>query len=168
AAGGLAEYWRMLRMMLWAVLPIGLAVLRGGLVLGAQQSGTEDASLASEVEAATRTGRLVMRVLGLPGHVTLRPGRGWLGAAPGLRSVVRAWWRGLKLLLRRPLATLLVYVVTCIAGFGLAALLGWLRLAVDGIGAGAAVLSFLVGQAIVLALAWGRIARLHGLAAIAR
>lgn len=61
-----------------------------------------------------------------------------------------------------------MYVVTCIAGFGLAALLGWLRLAVDGIGAGAAVLSFLVGQAIVLALAWGRIARLHGLAAIAR
>lgn len=168
AAGGLSEYWRMLRMMLWSVLPIGLAILFGGIVLGALQAGTEDAILASEVESATRIGLIVMVVLGVLAHVTVEAGRGWLGADPALRSVVRAWWRGLKLLLRRPLATLLVYVVTCVAGFGLAALLGWLRLAVDGIGAGAAVLSFLVGQAIVLAIAWGRIARLHGLAAIAR
>jgi hypothetical protein len=38
---------------------------------------------------------------------------------------------------------------------------------VDGVGIGAVVLSFLVGQAIVLAIAWGRIARLRGMAAIA-
>lgn len=167
-AGGLSEYWRMLRMMLWSILPLGLALLVGGAVTGALHAGTEDAILASEVETAGRIGMIVMVVLFVLAHATVEAGRGWLGADPALRSVVRAWWRGLKLLLRRPLATLLVYVVTVVASLLLATLFGWLRLGVDGVGTGAAVLSFLVGQAIVLAIAWGRIARLQGMAAIAR
>lgn len=166
-AGGLTEYWRMLRMMLWSILPIGLALAVGGGVAGALQAGTEDAILASEVETAGRIGMIVMAVLFVLAHATVEAGRGWLGADPALRSVVKAWWRGLKLLLRRPLATLLVYIVTLVASLLLAALFGWLRLAVDGVGPVAAVLSFLVGQAIVLAIAWGRIARLRGMAAIA-
>jgi hypothetical protein len=166
-AGGVSEYLRMLRMMLWSILPLGLALLVGSGVMGALRKGTEDAILASEVESAGRIGLIVLLVLLVLAHATVEAGRGWLGADPALRSVVRAWWRGVKLLLRRPLATLAVYLVTCIAGFGLALLLGWARIAIDGVGIGAAVLSFLVGQAIVLALAWGRIARLRGMAAIA-
>lgn len=166
-AGGLSEYWRMLRMMLWSILPLGLAVLVGGGIMAALHKGTEGAILASEVESAGRVGMIAMLVLFVLAHATVEAGRGWLGADPALRSVVKAWWRGLKLLVRRPLATLLVYLVTCVAGLGLALLLGWLRVAVDGVGPGPAVLSFLVAQAIVLAIAWGRIARLHGMAAIA-
>ena len=166
-AGGLSEYWRMLRMTLWSILPLGLAVLVGGGIIAALHKSTEGAILASEVDSAGRIGMIAMLVLFVLAHATVEAGRGWLGADPALRSVVKAWWRGLKLLLRRPLATLLVYVVTCVAGFGLALLLGWLRVAVDGVGIGPAVLSFLVAQAIVLAIAWGRIARLHGMAAIA-
>ena len=153
-AGGFSEYWRMLRMMLWSILPLGVALMVGGIVVAAMQKGTEGAILASEVESAGRIGMIVLAVLFVLAHATVEAGRGWLGADPALRSVVRAWWRGLKLLLRRPLATLLVYAVTCIAGFGLAALLAWLRLAVDGVGIGAVVLSFLIGQAIVLAIAY--------------
>jgi len=80
---------------------------------------------------------------------------------------VKAWWRGVKLLLRRPLATLLVYVVASVAGYGLAALFAWWRVRADGTGTGAFVLSFLLGQAIVAMLAWGRIARVTGMAALA-
>src|SRR5690606_20708244 len=116
AAGGPSDYRRVLGMLLGSVLQIGLANLLRGGVLGALPAGTEDAILASEVESATRIGLIVMVVLGVLAHVTVEAGRGWLGADPALRSVVRAWWRGLKLLLRRPLATLLVYVVTCVAG----------------------------------------------------
>ena len=54
-----------------------------------------------------------------------------------------------------------------IAGYGLALLLAWLRFKVDGVGTGAFILSFLCGQAIVAALAWGRIARLYGMADLA-
>lgn len=165
--GGLAEYWRLLRMLLWSVLPIGLALAAGGGILGALEHGSEGAVLASEAEAATRTGLVAMVVLFVLAHATVEAGRAWLGADLALRSVVKAWWRGLKLLVRRPLATLLVYLVASIAGYGLALLFAWLRLQVDGVGVPAALFAFLAAQGIVAMLAFGRIARLYGLGALA-
>jgi hypothetical protein len=165
--GGLSEYWRMLRMLLWSAIPLGLALVVGGGVMGALRKGTEDAILASEADAAARIGLIVAVVLFVLAHATVEAGRGWLGADRGLRSVIRAWWRGLKLLLRRPLATLLVYLVASIVGYGLALLFGWLRVRADGVGMGAFALSFLLGQAIVAMLAWGRVARLYGMADLA-
>ena len=165
--GGLSEYWRMLRMMLWSLIPLGLALMVGGGISGAAASGVEQPVLASEVESATRVGMIAAAIVFVLAHATVEAGRGWLGADAALRSVIKAWWRGLKLLLRRPLATLLVYIVAGIAGYGLALLFAWLRFKVDGVGTGAFVLSFLCGQAIVAALAWGRIARLHGMADLA-
>jgi hypothetical protein len=165
--GGLSEYWRMLRMLLWSVIPLGIAAAIGGGVIGAMAKSTEQAILASEVDSASRIGLVVAAVVFVLAHATVEAGRGWLGADSGLRSVVKAWWRGCKLLLKRPLATLLVYLVASIVGYGLALLLAWLRVRVDGIGMGAFVLSFLLGQLIVAMLAWGRIARLYGMADLA-
>jgi hypothetical protein len=165
--GGLSEYGRMLRMLLWSVIPLGIAAAIGGGVIGALGKSTEQAILASEVDSASRIGLVVAAVVFVLAHATVEAGRGWLGADSGLRSVVKAWWRGCKLLLKRPLATLLVYLVASIVGYGLALLLAWLRVRVDGIGMGAFVLSFLLGQLIVAMLAWGRIARLYGMADLA-
>jgi hypothetical protein len=165
--GGLSEYWRMLRMLLWSLIPLGIAAAIGGGVIGAMAKGTEQAILASEVDSASRIGLVVAAVVFVLAHATVEAGRGWLGADNGLRSVVKAWWRGCKLLLKRPLATLLVYLVASIVGYGLALLLAWLRVRVDGVGMGAFVLSFLLGQLIVAMLAWGRIARLYGMADLA-
>lgn len=165
--GGLAEYWRLLRMLLWSVLPLGLALLVGGGVMGALDHRTEGATLASEVDAASRAGLVMLAVLFVLAHASVEAGRGWLGADLALRSVVKAWWRGLKLLLRRPLATLLVYVVASLVGYGLALLFAWVRLRVDGAGAGAALLAFLAAQGVVAMLAFGRIARLYGMGALA-
>jgi hypothetical protein len=165
--GGVAEYWRLLRMLLWSILPLGLALMAGSAASAALQHRAEGAVLASEVESAARAGLVVLAVLFVLAHATVEAGRGWLGADLALRSVVKAWWRGLKLLLRRPLATLLVYLVASIAGYGLALLFAWLRVRVDGVGGGAALLGFLAGQGIVAMLALGRIARLYGLGALA-
>jgi hypothetical protein len=166
--GGLSEYWRMLRMLLWSAIPLGIALAIGGGVMGAMHKGTEHAVLASQVDSATRTGLIVAAIVFVLAHATVEAGRGWLGADRGLRSVIKAWWRGLKLLLRRPLATLLVYLVASLVGYGLALLFAWLRVRVDGVGTGAFVLSFLLAQAMVAMLAWGRIARLYGMADLAR
>jgi hypothetical protein len=165
--GGLSEYGRMLRMLLWSVIPLGIAAAIGGGVIGALGKSTEQAILASEVDSASRIGLVVAVVVFVLAHATVEAGRGWLGADTGLRSVVKAWWRGCKLLLKRPLATLLVYLVASLAGYGLALLFAWLRVRVDGVGIGAFVLSFLLGQAIVAMLAWGRIARVYGMADLA-
>lgn len=165
--GGLAEYGRLLRMLLWSLLPLGAALLLGAGLLAALDHRTQGAVLASQVDAVHRTGLAIVLVLFVLAHATVEAGRGWLGADPALRSVVRAWWRGLKLLLRRPLATLLVYLLVSAVGYALALLFAWLRLRVDGLDAGAAVLAFLATQGIVAMLAFARIGRLYGLGALA-
>jgi hypothetical protein len=165
--GGVSEYWRMLRMMLWSMIPLGVALAIGGGIMGAMNSGAEHAILAADADAAARNGLIAAGIVFVLLHATVEAGRGWLGADRTLRSVVKAWWRGVKLLVRRPLATLLVYLVASIAGYGLAALFAWWRVRADGTGGGAFVLSFLLGQAVVAMLAWGRIARVTGMASLA-
>lgn len=164
---GLTEYWRMLRMLLWSLIPLGIAIGIGVAAMGAADKFTEDAILSSEVANASRTAMLVAAIFFVIAHASVEAGRGWLGADSSLRSVIRAWWRGLKLLLRRPVATLGVYLGSLIVGLGLALVLSWLRLKVDGAGIGAMVVSFLVTQAMVAALAWGKIVRLYGLSDLA-
>lgn len=165
--GGLAEYWRMLRTLVWSLIPMGIAIGIGVAAIGAAGKATEQAILSSEVADASRMAMIVAAIVFVLAHATVEASRAWLGADISLRSVIRAWWRGLKLLLRRPIATLGVYLGSVIVGFGLAILLSWLRLEVDGVGTGAMVLSLLVTQAMVAALAWGKIIRLYGLADLA-
>jgi hypothetical protein len=165
--GGLAEYWRMLRMMLWSLIPLGIALAIGGGVMGAMRSGAEDAILSADADAAGRNGLIVAGIVFVLLHATVEAGRGWLGADRTLRSVVKAWWRGVMLLLRRPLATLLVYVVATVVGYGLAMLFAWWRVRADGAGGGAFALSVLLGQATVAMIAWARIARVTGMASLA-
>jgi hypothetical protein len=165
--GGIAEYWRMFRMMLWSLIPLGIALAIGGGIMGAMHAGADDAILASDADAAGRNGMIIAGIVFVLLHATVEAGRGWLGADRNLRSVVKAWWRGVKLLVRRPLATLLVYVVASLVGYGLAALFAWWRVRADGTGTGAFVLSFLLGQAVVAMVAWARIARVTGMASLA-
>jgi hypothetical protein len=165
--GGLSEYWRMLRMMLWSLIPLGIALAIGGGVMGALGSRADDAILAADADAAGRNGLIVAGIVFVLLHATVEAGRGWLGADRTLRSVVKAWWRGVMLLVRRPLATLLVYVVATLVGYGLALLFAWWRVRADGTGTGAFVLSFLLGQAAVAMIACARIARVTGMASLA-
>ena len=165
--GGVSEYWRMFRMMLWSLIPLGIALAIGGGIMGAMGSGAGDAILAADADAAGRNGMIVAGIVFVLLHATVESGRGWLGADRNLRSVVKAWWRGVKLLVRRPLATLLVYVVASLVGYGLAVLFAWWRVHADGTGTGAFVLSFLLGQAVVAMIAWARIARVTGMASLA-
>jgi hypothetical protein len=70
-------------------------------------------------------------------------------------------------LLRRPLKTLLFYLVVSVLGLAIASAFGIARIhttAVDG----GFWLAILLGQLIVLVLAWMRVARLYALARLAR
>lgn len=165
--GGIVEYWRMLRMMLWSLIPLGIALAIGGGVIGAMSDGADHAILESEADAAARNGLIVAGIVFVLLHATVEAGRGWLGADRNLRSVIKAWWRGVKLLVRRPLATLLVYVVASVVGYGLAVLFALWRVHADGTSTGAFMFSFLLGQAIVAMVAWARIARVTGMATLA-
>ena len=167
AHGGLSEYGRMFRMLLWSIIPMGIALAVGAAISGALGKHARDAILASDVARASNIGLGVMVVLLLFAHATVEAGRGWLAADVGLRSVIRAWWRGLKLLVRRPLSCVGVYLGTAIAGYGLALGLVWLRTKTGGPGMGGFVLGLVVSQCLVAMLAFARIARLHGFAILA-
>ena len=165
--GGLSEYGRMFRTLLWSSLPLGIAIGIGAALMGMAGKKADTAIVASDVEGIGRIALWSAIALFVLAHATVEAGRGWFGADATLRSAIRAWWRGCKLLLRRPVAVLVVYLGTTIAGYGLAALLGLLRLEFNGASAGGFVIAALLTQLVIVALSWGRIARLYGMAALA-
>lgn len=161
---GLREYGRMFRMLLWSVVPLGLALAVGGGARAFADDHTAQTILVSEAEAATRIALVAFAIAAVLAHAGIETGRGWLAAHADERSVLRAWWRGCRLLVRRPLATLAAYLGTSAAGGALALLFGLLRLQVDSSGWFGFAAAFALTQCAVAALAWGRIARLYALA----
>lgn len=165
--GGFAEYGRMFRTLLWSIVPLGIAIGLGMMAINLGTKHEDKAILASEVENGKTIGLIVLAVLFVFAHMTVEAGRGFFGADAGLRSALRAWWRGAKLVFRRPLASLIVYLGTSLAGYLVAALLGLWRLNVNGAGIGGFLLGLVLAQLVIVFLAWGRIARLYGFAELA-
>ncbi|BCT94546.1 hypothetical protein LYSHEL_04170 [Lysobacter helvus] len=164
---GLREYGRMFRMLLWALVPLGIAfAVFAGMGKWADTQA-ETAILASVGDNAHRLGLIVFGVLFVIAHATVEAGRGMLAAEPARRSVVKAWWRGTKLFFRRPLAVLIVYLGTLLLGEGLALVFGFARTQVGAASVGGFIAGLLLVQLVVMAIAWGRAARLYGMAALA-
>lgn len=161
--GGLGEYGRMFRLMLWSVLPMGLALaVIAGMMAWVGDKG-EHAIVESEVENAGRIALLVGGFAFVLMHATVEAARAQFAADAQLRSAIRAWWRGFKLVLRRPFSTLGVYLVLTAFGLLLAALFGWGRLNVLPLGAMGIFFGLLLTQAGSAALGWMRSARLFAL-----
>ena len=165
--GGIGEYGPMLRMLLWSAIPLGLAVVVGTAIIGANEAAHEHAVMAADVATGRNIGLAIAALLFVLASASLDAGRGWIAADGRLRSAVKAWWRGLKLLLRRPLAVLGTWVATTLLGLVLAAVFAWLRGMVSPAGFGGFLLALLLGCGIAASLAWGRIARLYGMRALA-
>jgi hypothetical protein len=165
---GLREYGRMARMMLWSVLPLGVAFAIGGGMEAWASKQAETMILESGAINASRIAMVVLWVAFVLMHATVEAGRGVMAADPSRRSAVKAWWRGAVLLARRPVAVLVVYLGATIAGLGLALVFAFARTQVGAGTTGGLVLGVLLVQLIVMAMAWGRIARLYGLSMLAR
>ena len=166
--GGIGEYGPMLRMLIWSVIPLGIAVLAAVTIMGVNETAHDQAVLASELDVGRRIAWIIGGVLWVVAHASLEAGRGWLAADGRLRSAVKAWWRGLKLLLRRPMAVLSVYLVTTVAGLLLAVLMVGVRQHIDANTGLGFVLAMLAGFGITAALACSRIARLFGMQSLAQ
>lgn len=165
--GGLREYGRMARLWLWALVPLGLAAAAmAGLLHLAKEQALE---LTLEADAA-RLGRGALALgtlLLLLAHASLDAARAQLALEPQCRSVLRAWWRASKDMARHP-GRIVLYLLVTAAGLLLAALLGWARIQLPAVNGLSFALALLLGQALVLALAWMRCARLFALVAAAR
>ena len=165
--GAIGEYGPLLRMLLWSVVPLGAALMVMTVLVGANESAHADAIDGSGLASGRKIALLVGAVLFVLAHASLEAGRGWLATDGRLRSALKAWWRGLKLLCRRPVAVLLAWLVTTVLGLALALSFAWLRQFAGGAGLGGFLLAMLLGCGIAAALAWGRIARLYAMSALA-
>lgn len=162
-AGGVAEYPRMFRMLLWAVVPLGLALAIGGSLTDAASDYAATAVREADAAPWDMAATIAALVLLALANLTLDAGRAQLAIDRRRTSAVKAWWWGVKLLLRRPGAVLGCYAALSVAGLLLAGLLAVARLQVAGSNGLLLVAAFVLAQLIALAVAWMRTARLFAL-----
>jgi hypothetical protein len=167
-AGGVLEYARLLRMMVWALVPLGLAAVLSGIAMSVANKVGERAILESDASDASLAAIVFTAVVLLLANASLDAGRAALAIDRRRKSAVRAWWDGCKLLARRPLATLGAWFGISALGLALAALLGVARINVPALGLGGFLAAFALTQLAVVAVAWMRSARLVALMELAR
>jgi hypothetical protein len=166
--GGLVEYGRMFRLMLWSLLPYlavgGVAMLSSHVV----DKRVERAVLQSQADLWVDIGRGCLLAAFVLAQCIVESARAAFIADITLRSATRAMGRGLDQLLRRFFRTLGFYLLISAVGFALAAAAGVARIHVAAVGGAGFFMALLLSQLIVAALGWMRIARLLALASLAR
>jgi hypothetical protein len=163
AMGGVAEYPRMLRMLLWGVVPLGAAIALGGALAEAAEHYASRAVQESDAAPWQLAATIAAAALVLLANLTLDAGRAQLAIDRRRTSAVKAWWWGVRLLLRRPGAMLGAYAAPTVLGLLLAALLAVARLQVAGSNALLLLAAFALVQLAALCVAWMRAARLFAL-----
>ena len=161
-AGGWREYGRQFRLLLVSLIPwIGVGLVAAIASFWARH-GDDTRILQSVGEQRQQIAMWVMLAAGFLTWTSIESARAAFAADTTLRSAFHAWLRGLKLMARRPLAVLLVMLVT--TALGLAVAMALQRPAINPQIATGLVLG--LAQLAVVVLWWTRIARLHALAAI--
>lgn len=166
--GGLRQYWRMLRLMLWSLVPYAIAVFVGMTAYDFAQTRAHAATLESVADNGFLAARIILVVLLVLAHVIMECSRACVAADEHLLSATRAFGRGMAMLARRPLVTLGLYLGTSIIGYALAGLVGILRIRVDAVGVVGLAAAIVLAQLIVIILAWQRTARIGALVMVAR
>jgi hypothetical protein len=161
--GGIRSYGRMLRMLLWSLVPFGLAGAIGGGALRLAKNIGEKAILQSSADHAHAAALTLLIVLLVLAHITVEAGRAQFALDPGRRSAVKAWWRGVKLIKARPLATFGSYLALSVAGLALMALIGLIRINLPHANLIGIVIALGLTQLIVIAAVWMRTSRLFAM-----
>jgi hypothetical protein len=167
-AGGAAEYARMFRMLIWAVVPLAIAFGLASVAFHFSDRTAETAILETDASRAARWAMLAAVLLLLLAQATLDIGRAVLAADRRRRSAFLAWCAGFRVLLRRPLALLGIYFVITLVGLIVAALLALARAHVPALGGGGTVAAFVLAQLVIVVLGFVRSARLFALLALVR
>ena len=166
--GGAREYGRMLRTILWSVVPLGIAGAVGAWALHIVDKRAETAVLESQVSTERLLCIIVLTALLVLAHATVEAGRGQFALDLQRRSAVKAWWRGVRLVFARPVTTLGSYFLITAVGLILVALLGIARINSPHATFFGFLVSLALTELIAVAAIWMRIARLLALIQIAR
>jgi hypothetical protein len=161
---GFSDYWRMLRMSLWSLIPLAIAMAIGmGLGKAVEQYG-EHATIEANVDNLRHLTQFISFLVLLIAQLTVEAARAQLALDSRLRSGLRAWFRGLKLLRRNPGATFVTFLLLTIAGGIVLSIFAVVRINLAAIGPLGLALAFIVAELIVVTVAWMKSARLFALA----
>jgi hypothetical protein len=166
--GGAREYGRMLRTLLWSLVPLGIAGALGAWALQSVDKRAETAILESQVSHEQLLAVILLMVLLIVAHVTVEAGRAQFALDLSRRSAIKAWWRGVRLMFARPAATLGSYILITAVGLILVVLLGIARIHSPHATICGFLFSLVLTELIAAAAIWMRIARLLTLIQIAR
>lgn len=164
---GLIEYGRMFRLMLWSVLPYAVMFGVAGFAMSLAHKHADAAVLESQAQVAQHAALWVVAVLFVLAQAIIESARASFVADVGLRSATRALGRGVMQVLRRPLSTLLSYLLITLIGLAIALALGMARIHTPPLGLGGFVLALLLSQLAVATTGWMHAARVFALARVA-
>jgi hypothetical protein len=162
------HYGRLFRLAILGLVPLGLAAVLSGAFFRAAHHAAEGALTTSQAVRDDRLALLGTIVVTFLLQLTLDAGRAMFAAEPYRRSALFAWFSGLRLVVRRPLRSLGLGVVTLVVGAGLAFVLLLVRLRITQSGTGTVLLAFVLAQLAAASIGWHRAARLVGFAELAR
>lgn len=165
--GGLREYWRLFRYMLWALVLYAIVAVVGGFASKLVSGYADKAILESSVDTWQTVAHGVVIALFVIAQSMIEAGRGRIVADANQRSATRAFFAGIGTLFRRPLVTLGMYLGVTVIGMVIALLLGMWRVHLVSVGVGGVILALVATILVVVTMAWMRTARLAGMAAIA-
>ena len=164
----LRQYGPMFRMMFMALLPLAIAgVVEWATMKGVKHYG-DHAILASDVNHLKWAAIAVSAIVFAWANASLDAARASLALNPGKRSAIKAWWRGLKLVVRHPLRSLVMYVVITALAAVVLAVLGKLRLQMSATTLWGFLFALLVTQVLVAVTAWMHFARQFAMLELSR
>jgi hypothetical protein len=161
--GGVREYPRLARLLVWAVLPLGIMGALAGLLMN--RAGDHALTVTLETQAdhvqwlAMGLGALLLMLA----QASLDAARARLTLQPQARSAVLAWWRGLPLLWRGWGRGWWLYVLTSVPGLLGLALLALARAHSSAVGWIGIPSALVLGLALVAVTGWMRGARLFAM-----
>ncbi len=165
--GGLAEYPRQFRLLLWAAVPFGLVLL----VFGAASAIAAEHAAVATLETSALAGERIALGIGalafVLAHASIEAARAFIVVRPADGGALRAWWRGVKLLARRPLPAFGLYLAVVAIALVVVYAIALARIRVHAIGWPAFLGALALAQLGVAAIAWGRVARLRALSHLA-
>ena len=157
---GLREYGPMLRMLLVALVPLGVAL--GLCVLAFKGVGkyAEHAVLASDVDHLSWAVDALAGVLLVFALAGVEAGRARFAYDPRKRSAFKAWWRGFKLVLFNPLGSFGVFLGITVPALLVVAVLALVRLEMATAGGMGFLAGWILVQLLAAVLVWAHFARL--------
>lgn len=164
--GGATEYGRMLRLLILSLVPYLLFGLAASGLSSFGSDKSDAALLESSADMWTNVALGVTVLVFVIVQCIVESARAAYIADITLRSAFRALGRGFMQFLRRPFATLLVYLVITLVGAILMVLIASWRGNTTAAGGGTWV-AFLIVQLGVVVVAWMRTARLLALSRLA-